>query len=307
MQKKRQHVIPECYLKAWCDPATPADYEPYIWIISENGTTKKKRAPRKSFVETEFYTVPLQDGTRNLVIEDSFSLIEDRFARLYREKIGLGADLDQTDRGLLCVFAAMMSSRTKSERRSLTKSFTEMHEMTKALEEQYTPEQHDASNETAAWRDYGHHMSIGHSINFISDALFRMRSSIFIAAQNQRYVTSDCPCGWFNPEAYRWPPFYRSPGLAQERIEITLPLSPTHLAFFSWQELPEVFQNARVDKRSAVPYLAIPDGVVGELNRRACNLSDTLIISQTENTQAPWFEPGELPDDAWDKQHPRPT
>lgn len=307
MQKKRQHLIPECYLKAWCDPATPSDQDPYIWIISDRGSDKKKKSPRKSFVETDFYTLPLQDGSRNLVIEDSFSIIEDRFAGLYREKIAPATDLDEADRGLICVFAAMMSSRTSSERASLTKSFTEMHKMTEALEEQFTPGRREASLETAKWRDFGHHMAIGHSINFISDTLFKMKLSLFIAGGEQRYVTSDHPCTWHNPEAYKWPPFYRSPGLYQERIEVTLPLSPMYLAFFSWQELPQIFQSARVDKQSAVPsavpYLAIPDSIVDELNFRTCNARDKFIISHIPETRISWFQARDLPDDAWDNRN----
>src|SRR5712692_1636711 len=36
-KNKKQHVIPNCYLKAWCDPAMPAGQTPYIWRISREG------------------------------------------------------------------------------------------------------------------------------------------------------------------------------------------------------------------------------------------------------------------------------
>ena len=81
MEKKNQHVIPECYLKAWGDPATPEDYTPYVWVHTRDGSSTRRRAPKKLFTETDFYTVKLDDGSRSLVIEDSFSVIEDRFAR----------------------------------------------------------------------------------------------------------------------------------------------------------------------------------------------------------------------------------
>src|SRR5262249_33884013 len=82
MEKKNQHVIPECYLKSWCDLSTPKNYTPYVWVHTRDGSSTRKRAPQKLFTETDFYTVKLDDGSRSLVIEDSFSVIEDRFARL---------------------------------------------------------------------------------------------------------------------------------------------------------------------------------------------------------------------------------
>ena len=249
--------------------------------------------------------MPLADGSRNLVIEDSFSVIEDRFTRLRREAISSERQLDPDARGLLCVFMAMMWSRTKAERRSLTNNFTELHEMTESLERQFQPEgQVAASLETERWKDYGHQFTIGHTIDFVSHALFHMHVCIFVAAHQQRFITSDCPCGWFNPEAYKWPPMLRSPGLAQKDIEITLPMSPTHLAYFSWQRLPILVNRDGKERAEGCDYRRISDRFVGELNRRTRAFCDTCIISQTAETQARWFENDELPDDSWDKQHP---
>jgi hypothetical protein len=304
-KKRRQHVIPECYLKEWCDPLSPPGHEPYIWIISADGSSKKNKSPKKSFTETDFYTVQLADGSRNLVIEDSLSVIEDRFTRLRREAISHDHHLDPEARGLLCVFTAMMFFRTKVERRSLTKGFTDLHEMTESLEQQFQPEgQAVASQETARWKDYGHQFLIGHAINTISEALFQMHACIFVAAQ-QRFITSDSPCVWFNPEAYKWPPMFRGPGLAQKDIEITLPISPTHLAHFAWQRLPLLVNRDGKERAEGCDYLRISDRSVDELNRRTRAFCDTCIISQTAETQSIWFENDELPDDSWDKQHPR--
>jgi len=41
MKHKKQHIIPNCYLKSWCDPRTPAGQSPYNWRISRDGTKKK--------------------------------------------------------------------------------------------------------------------------------------------------------------------------------------------------------------------------------------------------------------------------
>ena len=50
-------------------------------------------------------------------------------------------------------------------------------------------------------KEYGHHTYMGHSIDFIAGWLFKMNMVIFTTAQAERFITSDRPCVWFNPEA----------------------------------------------------------------------------------------------------------
>src|ERR1017187_3338756 len=54
----KQHIVSKCYLKAWCDPSTPKGQEPYIWLISRDGSEKTRRAPHKSLTKTNAYTEP---------------------------------------------------------------------------------------------------------------------------------------------------------------------------------------------------------------------------------------------------------
>jgi len=41
-QHKRQHFVPQAYLKAWCDPDVPAGQEPYGWRFSKDGEVRRK-------------------------------------------------------------------------------------------------------------------------------------------------------------------------------------------------------------------------------------------------------------------------
>lgn len=86
MKRKKQHIIPYSYLRSWCDPDTPIGQEPYVWIISVDGTTERKKSPRKIFTEADMYTIKFPDGERELVIEDTLSKVEDAFARVGTKK-----------------------------------------------------------------------------------------------------------------------------------------------------------------------------------------------------------------------------
>ena len=63
--------------------------------------------------------------------------------------------------------------------------------------------------------------------------LLQMHMSVLVTDSELGFITSDNPCVWFNPTLHRLPPFYRSPGLAQQDIEVSLPLSPNHLLFIT--------------------------------------------------------------------------
>lgn len=306
MEKKNQHVIPECYLKAWCDSATAPGHTPYVWVHNRDGSSSKKKAPRKLFTETDFYTVRLEDGSRSLVIEDSFSVIEDRFARLRNDKIKEFAKLSDEERGLLCVFTAMMVTRTKSQRANWTDFYSRLHDQVESMEKFHGAEP-IASRETADLIKHGHHMFMGHSIDVIVEWLFRMNMAVFAAGEGQRFITSDRPCVWFNPDSYKFPPLLRGPGLAQDKIEITLPISPDFFAIFSWRRWDEKLSIPREKIDSLGDCVPVPDGIVNEMNRRTRGFCDEFFVTQTSEIDPAWLDVGEEPEDSWEKTHPQKT
>src|SRR5207248_4089084 len=56
--------------------------------------------------------------------------------------------------------------------------------------------------------------------------MWKMPLGFLEAPNGSFFITSDNPCIWFDPEAYKRHPFYRNPGLAMKDIEITMPISP---------------------------------------------------------------------------------
>ena len=82
IEKKHQHVVPQSYQKSWCAPDCPSDFEPYVWVVSRDGSEKKRKAPKNVFAENEKYTIRPSDGSRNLVVEDTLMHTEDGFLRV---------------------------------------------------------------------------------------------------------------------------------------------------------------------------------------------------------------------------------
>lgn len=266
MEKKKQHIIPECYLKAWCDPMTPSNQKPYLWLISKDGKVQRKRAPKKSFTESEMYTIKLPDETRGLNIEDMLSRIEGDFVRIVEKKIKKQLPLSKKERAKLCTFVAAMTGRTKSQQKNFRNTLGKL----------LTPE-------------YAHPIVIYHIIELMPPLLYQMSLAILETDDDLGFITSDNPCVLFNPELYKLPPIYRNPGLGQEKIEVRLPLTPHHLLLFSHRNLRG--------------YLSAPTELVDEINRIARIYCSRHFISWKGDTKPIWFHIPKMPEDAWEKRH----
>ena len=286
MNKKRQHVIPRCYQEPWCDPTTPIGQTPYIWMISKDGTQKRRKAPENSFVGTEVYTIRLPSGDRNLAIEDTLARIESTFASLIKHKVGKQDDLDSRDKADLCIFAAAMFSRVDAQGRIHVNFLQEFHEKVKRLEKMHSAEPR-TSIEVAGMLENARPKYVATSLQMLTEMYYTMSMGIFVAPSTDSFITSDNPTVWYNPEAYKWPPFWRQAGLAQEKVEVTMPLTPRHALFLS--------HDVKISG-----YRQLPAKLVQEFNRRTRFHCDQWFVSCKGEVREEWFDAGTPPEDRWE-------
>jgi hypothetical protein len=124
-------------------------------------------------------------------------------------------------------------------------------------------------------------------IEVLTPMLAKLHATVLCASGKAAFITSDAPCVWFDPEAYKRPPMYRAPALMYPTLEITLPLSPDRALLLSRQEPADNF------------YLDIPDPFVDELNRRTRGYAEEEFVARTPEANPLWYDVGELPDDGW--------
>jgi hypothetical protein len=111
----KQHTVSKCYLKAWCDPSTPAGHEPFVWLISRDGSKKVKRAPRKSLTKSDAYTITFKDGRTDFRVETTLSQLEGKFVKV-QKKLTEQKPLDSYDRAYLAAFIATMHVQILKEK-----------------------------------------------------------------------------------------------------------------------------------------------------------------------------------------------
>jgi hypothetical protein len=298
----KQHIVSKCYLKAWCDPSTPKGHEPYVWLISRDGTKKVRRAPHKSLTKTDAYTITFNDGKSDLRVETTLSQLEARFVRV-QQKIVEHKILDAYDRAYLAAFMATMHSRTDPAAEGMREAMSQLDSLVKDMEEVIKRGDADKlprsimpgqgapinSADTEYLVRNSRPLIVESALAAAAPIMWKMPTAFLEAPQGAFFVTSDNPCVWFDPEAYKRPPFFRNPGLAMKDIEITMPISPRVLAI--------VTHNPK-----AQGYMRLTEAHVNEFNRRTVAFSDEQFVSLTPDTLPIWFNPGTPPPDAWENR-----
>src|SRR6266446_8944692 len=130
---KKQHYVPQCYLREFVDPKTPAGYEPYVWIFSKAGKRKEKRAPQNAFHETDLYTLEIR-GQTHYTIETSLSQVEGQYSEIVRQKIKKHLPLAEREYVILCAFVAAMMQRTLRMKENLESTLDQVIEKVEAME-----------------------------------------------------------------------------------------------------------------------------------------------------------------------------
>ena len=302
---KKQHFVPQSYLRAWCDPSTPAGQEPYVWLFNKDGTGARRKAPENVFHETDLYTIHRADGERDLVLEHGLAGLESEFALMRDAKLSKREKLTAREHVLLCAFIAAAQARTPAQRDHLKEQWAKVLEkMDRMMEwaKTATPEQKRAASFMGGGSgrrlDYEDVKRLAEKpmetmlvpqIQAAAPLLTRLGCLVLTSAQPE-FITSDYPCVWFDPEAYKRPPIYQAPALMYESIEISLPVSPRQLIL--------------LNRRGRSGYLDVPERVVDEFNRRTRFQCAEYFVSSSSATKPIWFDPGVEPEDSWRKRNP---
>lgn len=289
MEHKHQHWIPQGYLKAWCDPAAPSEHEPWVWQFAKDGKTSRRKPPRKIFFENDLYTLGLGHGLRDLRIELGLGELEDQFVRIreakLQERLPLAPDEDLTVRA----FVAAMQTRTP---RQLDHWLANLLRLTKKGREIDAAVQ-AGNRSVVGLSGGGPSLSQGEVESLASAArgelvfpmiqaqlpiLCRMNLSIVETDDVLGFITSDAPCVWVDPEMSAAPFPRTTPGLGTESIEVSLPVSPSHLLLLTW--------------RVQSGYLLTGEAGLNEINRRTRLHSKEHFIVREDKTKTEWFQDG---------------
>ncbi len=239
-------------MEAWCDPDLPPGYAPYLWRFPKDGGNGQRKAPHNIFAETDFYTIHLPDGQRDLSLEHGLGTLEENFCRIRKTRIDSREPLSTEEKAWFCAFIAAMHFRTRAQRNAFRQQWGRVLKMAEDLQQTLdamTPEQLQQHRPpTSLGETRGPSLTIDgvkkladqpiqHMLASIIEedlpVLARMNLVIFTTEDDIGFVTSDHPGVWFDPRGGRRPPMLQS-----RTIEVSMPVSPNSLALLCWEDFP---------------------------------------------------------------------
>jgi hypothetical protein len=305
---KRQHFVPRSYLKAWCDSNTLPKQEPYVWLFNKDGSEARRKAPDNIFHERDLYTIHRADGHRNLVLEHGLAGLESEFVAIRDTKLSRRKKINVRELAMLCAFISAAHARTPTQRDHFAGQWAKALDMMERMIEwgkTATPEQRRAAHSIAPgsgtrleYEDVKRMVERPMESMLIpmietgTPLLMRLDCLVLNSAE-PRFITSDYPCVWFDPEGYKRPPMYQPPALMYPSIEITLPVSPRQMIL--------------LNRRGKAGYIDVPEQFVEEYNRRTRFACSHYFVSFSSETKPIWFEAGVEPEDSWRKLNPDPS
>lgn len=276
---KKHHKIPATYLENF------ADTNGKFWV-ADRELKVYPQTPSGLLTENDYYTIRFPDGGGTLVVETKYlGGIEGSYADLYKRKIGKFEQITKKEKATLAIFVASMMERQPQSRKSLERFFKDVKEKVEHLKmvppenlkkfSQLMPPSGGlsipADDLLEAAKDVGslHTSMIPGTVSDIAPIIFNMHFALFVRGNGSKpFLTSDNPFTMINPVAEnRWGQgtIGASPGLAQEDVEVTLPLSSNVVLMCGWQY------------REDCVYLPLASDYVDEINKRTTRNAGIII------------------------------
>jgi uncharacterized protein DUF4238 len=281
---KGQHKVPRTYLEAFTDESG------YFWI-GNNQLNIYRDKPHNVLTEKDYYTVRFPAGGGTLTIETEFlGGIETAYADVYRRKLKTRQQLNNKEKGIMAVFLASMLERSPRRRKAMRQLFkdvtanvTQVQTAIDAMSpEEYKqfvrisarigPDNNGNSIPADEFIELGkdvpsaHSSQIPHVVSATAPILYDMKWGFMVREEDtDPFITSDNPVVVLNPSLP--PNSFWGPGLMQEDVEVTIPLSSDLALLASWQVQHDLM------------YTPIDAVLVNELNRRLMRQSSVLICN----------------------------
>lgn len=267
----------------------------------------RKKSPNNIFTEKDMYTIQNKDGSRNLKLEKGLSELETRFSTIRDQKFKRRVSLTNEELFVLCAFVAAMHARTKARREhhaaiwnrvlgqrnrlaeKISKMSAEERKKIRPEPRGLLPRVTIPPDKIEQWAKTPLQSWLMAEVTTLTPILSQLDLLLLETGDQTGFITSDNPCVWFDPKWHTRPPFYQSPSLMYETIEITFPLSPQFMLLFN--------------RKGSRGHIRVGQKALDEFNKRTRFLAHEHFIVNSNVKRAEWFDAGVEPEDSWEKQH----
>jgi hypothetical protein len=239
---KRQHWVPDSYLRAWADPNRPETHEPFVHLFDRQGRGHRRKSPAKIFKMPDLYTI-FSNGKRDVGIERHFARREQEFIKA-RRLIEAQEHGGKNEVAALYGFAAGMLARPPHKIDFISKQWGSIVAHAREIKIDPSvrplPHLHSAGDERGMTIDEAQQLAddpmgtwFPVSLNAHYDALIRMfKCNVLVNLSPHPFLTSDSPAVISYDDGERRDGLFPR-GLGSVGCKITMPISPKHALKFT--------------------------------------------------------------------------
>jgi len=285
--KKRHHYIPVFYLKGFTNSNGA------MCVYDKEDVGLFESSPEGIAFEKHYFTITTPEGKKDSeTAENLMAGLEAEFSKVLN-KILTNEPLSDEDKVNFAWFVASMMTRTPNFRNNIQKSTSEMiqhltlfmashksnfEQMVKRYEQSTgnkidmpVEEFRQSILDTKRYKiginpQYAMGMALKQMEHLVG-IFFNMKWAFLKATDDQKFLTGDNPLSYIDP-THDHRSFY-GVGLANKKIEVSLPLSKDICAFGGWN----------LDSKLSGKYLQIKKEMVKDLNRRTAMSSKRFIFA----------------------------
>lgn len=253
----KHHYVPQCYLRAFVDPACPREYEPYLWVVDLEEARIRRRSPENTAALTDYYAVG--DDENRYEVEKYLSAVEGQAAPVLARILGDYSVVETADKRVLSYFAALQLVRVPQFRDRIEEFIAEIGRTVNAMmirsrdgyedalrqahpNRTFTAEEIDQlyakARDTDSYRISANPAAaLGHALNVvprIADLLNEMSWVIMEPAGPENFWSSDNPLYYINPDSGH-PVFGHA--LGSKDVEVNLPIGPRRCLLMAWSNI----------------------------------------------------------------------
>jgi Protein of unknown function (DUF4238) len=190
-------------------------------------------------VSSDRYTTHLPNGARDLAVEKALGLLESDFVGILKRIRGR-EDLLGKHRATLAWFTAAMMARTEEYAGPMREGIRASQIQAVRLEHLRNVQPGLSQTLEDELRNLVPEVTSTLTV-FLAPILSRMNLTVFVADDEAGFITSDEPCVQCIPGSRDYP------FIGRPDVEVILPLSPLHLALFTWPPRRSLYAHAGAD------------------------------------------------------------
>jgi hypothetical protein len=260
---RKHHYIPKFYLRGFSDLGFGKE-QGKVCVVDLRGKKHFTTSAENVAHVRDYYAFESEDGSTNFQVETKFfNGIDGKAAQIIGKINGLKKVTIEDDWDGLCRFIAALEVRTPSQRQTsyemeqyvfdlmnghLATSLEACEQRLKEAEEktgekvECTPQ--ELMDYVAEYRvkiPQNEHVALMMSVIPQSEAIIRrMTPHLFIAGENERFITSDYPIVKIDTDEERRREGLMGVGWATPEVEAIIPLTKTHCLVLNWDGKPDV-------------------------------------------------------------------